>query len=555
LFDRDFIEKIKLTVKTSEVVGKTVKLKRRGREFVGLSPFKVEKTPSFTVSDEKGFYHCFSSGKHGDIINFVMETENADFTSAVRKICLDFGIEEEFSSEEDFKAYKNQTSMMDCLKSAHEFFKESLFAESSGSLEARSHLISRGMKVNDVGKFGIGYSDSNKKSLCLHLNSLGFDDEIITACGLSMPKIDQLPIIDKFTSRIMFPIKNRYGQVVAFGGRKVSGDGAKYINSPETAVFKKRETLYNIENVLKSYKHGNNVLFVEGYMDVISLHQSGIVNALSPMGTALTIDQLTKVWDFCPNPIVCFDGDEAGKRSAIRFLKSCLPDVKPENTFSFVFLEDGMDPEDFINKKGANELKRLISSPVSICEAVWMFEKELLKPINTPEKRSLLRQNCLSAVSKVKHKDLGFGFRSEIIKMFSSEFPQSYSKSSKRGYVDDRCEVSSVDGNNIESLLMGCVFFFPDIFKGIKDMLKGIECQTPECKEIRSALSSINEDASALDVEKEMLFNLSPECIKYFMRNKNKIIQSFGSGELQSDDVSEIWKFNLKKLIEVRASG
>ena len=376
-YPKDYLDEIKLRVKVSQVVSKSVRLKKRGKEFIGLSPFKNEKTPSFTVSDEKGFYHCFSSGEHGNIFDFLMKTKSIGFGEAVRMLAMEAGMQPyKFSNfdekrEKRFKVYKS------IFKEYLNFFKRQLF--DSENIIALNYLSKRGLKKNIIEEFDLGYinpkNDFYKKLL------ENYTEEEIQLTGLFYKLEKSGKFVNRFNSRIIFPIKNLNGEVIAFGGRIIKdGKLAKYINSPETEFYKKGRTIFNLDKAKSFRSETDEIIIVEGYMDVISLYIAGIKNVVSNSGIALTENQIDLIWKFFSKPIVCLDGDESGQRAAIRIAERLIPLINENNKIYFSILPSGNDPDDIIKSDGKEKFLNLLDTKKIIQSYIWeVYSNEMEK--------------------------------------------------------------------------------------------------------------------------------------------------------------------------------
>ena len=366
-YPKNYLEEIKLRLKVSEVVGKTVALKKRGKEFIGISPFTTEKTPSFTVSDEKRFYHCFSSGEHGNVFDFVMKTQSIKFGEAVRQLASQAGMQPYKFSKFDAEKEKRYESYKNILKDFTEYHHKMLFSENTNALQ---YLENRGIGKNTILEFKLGYVPYNSEFY--KVISKKFSEKEIMETGLFFKDEKRNRFANRFNSRIIFPIKNIVGDVIAFGGRIIKdGKYAKYINSPETEFYKKGKHVFNLDKARSANNKPNEVVIVEGYMDVISIYSAGIKNVVSNSGIALTESQINLIWKFFSNPIICLDGDVSGQKAALRIAESLLPHVKENNQIGFVTLSKGMDPDDYIKEKGKDSFQELLSKKLSIEEFIW----------------------------------------------------------------------------------------------------------------------------------------------------------------------------------------
>ena len=367
-YPKEYLEEIKLRLKVSKVVGKTVNLKKRGKEFIGLSPFKNEKSPSFTVSDEKEFYHCFSSGEHGNIFDFIMKTKSIRFGEAVKILAAEAGMPQfKFSNfdekkEKKFQVYKN------IYKDYVNFFHNDLF--NSNDQTPMGYLKKRGLEKKIIQEFQLGFVPWKNNFYETLLNN--YSEEEISSTGLYYKNDKTGKFVDRFNSRIIFPIRNLSGDVIAFGGRIIRDSKlAKYINSPETEFYKKGRMLFNLDKAKSMRSMTDQIIIVEGYMDVVSLYSSGIKNVISNSGTALTESQIELIWKFFSNAILCLDGDESGQKAATRIAERVFPLINDNNKIYFSMLPDGLDPDDYIKKYGQEKFKNFLKEKKIIQSYVW----------------------------------------------------------------------------------------------------------------------------------------------------------------------------------------
>jgi len=366
-YPKNYLEEIKLRLKVSQVVGKTVKLKKRGKEFIGLSPFTSEKTPSFTVSDEKGFYHCFSSGQHGNIFDFLMKTQSLKFGEAVRQLASQAGMQPYKFTSFDVEKEKRYQTYKNILKDYSEHHHKLIF---EGDSSAINYLKNRGISREVISEFQIGFVPNNSD----YYNQLSkkFNEQEILQTGLFYKNEKHNKFVNSFHSRIIFPIRNIVGDVIAFGGRIIQDKKiAKYINSPETEFYKKGRHVFNLDKAKSDPNKSQEVIIVEGYMDVVSIYSSGIKNVVSNSGIALTENQINLIWRFFSYPIVCLDGDSSGQKAALRIAENLLPYIKENNKIGFATLSNGMDPDDYIKEKGKDSFEKFIKGSLSIEEFIW----------------------------------------------------------------------------------------------------------------------------------------------------------------------------------------
>ena len=348
-YPKEYLDEIKLRLKVSQVVGKTVQLKKRGKEFIGLSPFKNEKSPSFTVNDEKEFYHCFSSGEHGNIFDFLMKTKSLGFGEAVKNLAAEAGMQpyrfSNFDQKKDlrFQTYKN------IFKDYTNYFNKQLYDQNYQ--EALNYLFKRGLKKNIIDEFNLGYVPWKNNFYEELLKK--YSEEDINSTGLYYKNDKTGKYVDRFNSRVIFPVNNITGDTIALGGRIIRESKlAKYINSPETEFYKKGNMIFNLDKAKDSRSKTDQVLIVEGYMDVVSVYASGIKNVIANSGTALTERQINLIWKFFSNPIICLDGDESGQRAALRIAEKLFPLINETNKIYFSIMPQGKDPDDYIKESG-----------------------------------------------------------------------------------------------------------------------------------------------------------------------------------------------------------
>tara|TARA_Y100001958_G_scaffold139831_1_gene114021 strand:- start:1472 stop:3259 length:1788 start_codon:yes stop_codon:yes gene_type:complete len=367
-YPKEYLNEIKLRLKVSQVVGKTVQLKKRGKEFVGLSPFKNEKTPSFTVNDEKEFYHCFSTGEHGNIFDFLMKTKSLGFGEAVKILAADAGMQPYRFSNFDQKKELRYKIYKDIFAEYKDHFNKQLFSENNK--EAFDYLIKRGLRKNIIEEFKLGYVPWKNNFYDELLKK--FSEEEISLTGLYYKSDKTGKYIDRFNSRIIFPINNISSETIAFGGRIIRDSKlAKYINSPETEFYKKGSVIFNLDKAKHLRLETDEVLIVEGYMDVVSVYSSGMKNVIANSGTALTEKQISLIWKFFSNPIICLDGDESGQKAALRIGERLFPLINEKNKIFFSIMPKGKDPDDYIKQNGKDGMLKILEQKEIIQSFIW----------------------------------------------------------------------------------------------------------------------------------------------------------------------------------------
>jgi DNA primase len=394
------LEEIRARLNVSDVVGRTIALKKKGREFAGLSPFKTEKTPSFFVNDQKGFYHCFASGEHGDIFTFLMKVEGLSFPEAVERLAGEAGVDLPKRQAPDPERESERERLLALHEATAKFFTKSLTAGTART--ARAYLEGRGLSRDTIDTFAIGFAPSSRTALTEHLLNLGFKPSELVKGGVQIAGEDIRVPYDRFRNRIMFPIADARGRIVAFGGRALDADQpAKYLNSPETPIFHKGHLLFNAHRARQAAHDSGELLVVEGYMDVIALAQAGLNHAVAPLGTALTGEQVTTLWRMCPEPTLCFDGDEAGRRAAYRAIDTALPLLKAGYSLHFAFLPKGMDPDDLVRGEGLDAMNEVLDKRQSLVETLWQREWEAAD-WSTPERRAKLENQLRNLVRAIQ---------------------------------------------------------------------------------------------------------------------------------------------------------
>ena len=384
-YPKEYIEEIKNRLKVSSVVGKTVNLKKRGKEFIGLSPFKNEKTPSFTVNDEKGFFHCFSSSEHGNIFDFLMKTQNLKFGETVKILASEAGMRPYTFSKQDEEREKQWKIYSKILSEYKLFYHNEL--KNNPTPELRDYLSKRGILEKEINNFKIGYVP--RYPSFYEKISEQYSEKDIVNSGLFYFDKRNKKYIERFKNRLIFPINALNGSTIAFGGRIISNNKntfAKYVNSPETFFFKKGNNLFNLDIARKYSNENEDIFLVEGYMDVLSLNKENIMNTVANLGTALTETQIQLLWRFFNNIIICFDGDQGGRDAAVRAADKLIEIIKPDSKISFLFLPISHDPDSFINKFGREYFLKYTKNKVSIHEFIWNHYSE---NINTKEPSSM----------------------------------------------------------------------------------------------------------------------------------------------------------------------
>jgi DNA primase len=422
-FDERFLDEIKSRLRLSDVIGRSVKLRRQGREYVGLSPFTKERTPSFFVNDDKGFFHDFSSGKHGDLISFLQETERLSFTEAVERLAAEAGLALPTPDPRAAEQEKERQGLADWLELAAKWFEAEL--RRPVGAQARAYLIKRGLPEADWARFRLGFAPAGRNGLKDYLVAKGARPGELVEAGLLVAPEEGAAPYDRFRDRIIFPISDARGRVMSFGGRAMDPQArAKYLNGPETSLFHKGAALYGLAEARKLLaaegEADTPLVVVEGYMDVIACQRAGVA-AVAPMGTALTDEQMEALWRLHPEPTLCFDGDAAGQRAASRAVDRALPHLRAGRSFRFALVSGGKDPDDVLRDQGAAALRGQLSQTTPFVEVLFNRERDL-EPLDTPERRAALKARLRAAAAAIQDKDLATAYREDLFKRLDALF-------------------------------------------------------------------------------------------------------------------------------------
>ncbi|MFM8499352.1 MAG: DNA primase [Chakrabartia sp.] len=411
-----WLDELRARTQLSTLVARTVKITKAGREYKGCCPFHNEKTPSFYVNDEKGFYHCFGCSAHGDAIRWMTDHRGLPFMDAVKELADAAGLEVPAADPQARERTERANSLYDVMQAAADWFTEQLHGVEGA--EAQAYLKKRGMRADTVKGFGFGYAPDSKAKLKAALARFG-EDKLIEA-GLLI-KVDEKESYDRFRGRLMIPIRDARGRVIAFGGRILAQGEPKYLNSPDTPLFDKGRTLYNLDRAASASRKSGRVLVVEGYMDVIALAQAGIEDAVAPLGTALTEHQIARLWRISDQPILCFDGDAAGQKAAIRAIGRALPGLAPARSLRFATLPLGQDPDDVVKSGGRAAMETILSAAEPLVERLWRHELEA-EPLTTPEARAGLRQRLRDHSQAIADPNVRDQYQVEFQQRFDADF-------------------------------------------------------------------------------------------------------------------------------------
>ncbi len=566
-FSSQFLDELRLRAGLADIIGRRVRLTRKGREHSGLCPFHKEKTPSFTVNEEKGFYHCFGCGAHGSVIDFAMQTEGLNFPEAVRKLAADAGMTVPDDTPEAREKERRRQGVLDVTEAAAAFFEKMLrMPEGRGALD---YLKGRGLSGDTIKTFRLGFAPPGYGGLKGELSRAGIsEDQMVEAGLLIQPQEskegDKKPY-DRFRGRVMFPITDTRSRVIAFGGR-ILGDGEpKYLNSPETPLFHKGRVLYGQAQASAAARKAGTVVVAEGYMDVIALHQAGFKHAVAPLGTALTEDQLAMLWRLVPEPVLCFDGDNAGRRAAARAAERALPGLKPGRGLRFASPPAGEDPDSLIAAGGPDAFARVLAEAEPISEVLWRMEAGTLGT-GTPEARSTLQKRLEDHARRIVDPTV----RSHFINTFKDRVWNAARSGNKAqgGHgrhrrmggpsvmapvVQDRAGPAyRVDSlRDAQQTLIAIIINHPHFFQSVEEQFGSIGFGYPPLDRLRQELVSLLSGDPGFDME----------ALKSALRERglSETLDALYSDAMirrhrrirpgaENDEVRETWDENLEKL-------
>ncbi len=408
----NFLDELRARTPIAAVIGRRVKLARSGRQWKGCCPFHGEKTPSFYVYDDA--YHCFGCGAHGDVISFVMQSDGLAFMEAVGQLAAEAGLEVPKPTPQAAEAERRRLDVVGVLEAVQAHYQRRLTLPEGRS--GRDYLLGRGLTEATIARFGLGWA-GERGGLTADLSRQGIEIDQIAEAGLIRRDEETGRTFELFSQRVMFPIRDRRGSIISFGGRILGAGQPKYVNGPETPVFSKRRTLYGLDLARDGVRNGGTLIVVEGYMDVIATAQAGFTGVVAPLGTALTNEQLEELWRVSPGPVLCFDGDAAGARAASRVMDLALPMLTPERSLKFATLPTGEDPDSMVRKGGAAAFQAVLDAAQSPSDALYDMVRGEVGD-GTPEKRAAFRSRLVEASGRIADKSLGAEYRSALLDRF-----------------------------------------------------------------------------------------------------------------------------------------
>ena len=510
-FPSSFLDEIRSRVVLRELIGRHVKLIRKGHEYSGLCPFHNEKTPSFTVSEEKGFFHCFGCGAHGDAIGYVMRFENLTFPEAVKRLAQEIGISVPNVSPEELKSEKIRSSLYDVMEKACHFFEKSL--KSPQGANALKYLRGRGLDDDDISRFRLGYAPESRNILKQALISASVSESLLIDSGLLIKLENRGMSYERFRNRVIFPISDQGSRIIGFGGRALGDVQPKYLNSPDTALFQKGSILYNIKTGRSASVAAGRVIVVEGYMDVIALARAGIKEAVATLGTALSERQLALLWKIEPEPVLCFDGDNAGVLAAYRAAERALPLLQPGKSLRFIFLPSGEDPDTLLKSAGRDAMEEILGNASTLSQVIWNMEAAQ-QTLDTPERLAgfehRLEKHARSIVDKKVQYQYRISFRAKLSQMTSKMFSQKSLRGANSNQQSGATNFTHKARNPPETLakrreeaVLATVIRQPALLDGYAEAIGKLEFSDPELNRVRQEILTFY--ASSPDLDRKML--------------------------------------------------
>ncbi len=499
-----WLDELRSRTLLSALVGRTLKITKAGREYKACCPFHNEKTPSFYVNDDKGFYHCFGCSAHGDAIRWMTEQRGLPFMDAVKELAQAAGMEVPAADPRATERAERANSLYDVMTTAADWFVEQL--QGIAGAEARGYLAKRGLKPETIEAFGIGFAPDSRTKLKAALKRFG--DAKLIESGLVISVEEKEPY-DRFRGRVMIPIRDARGRVIAFGGRILGAGEPKYLNSPDTPLFDKGRTLYNLDRAGAESRKSGRIIVVEGYMDVIVLAQAGIGDAVAPLGTALTEHQIARLWRMADCPVLCFDGDAAGQKAAVRAAERALPGLAPARSLQFATLPAGQDPDDVVTKGGRGAMEALLGSTEQLVDRLWRHELDAV-PLATPEARAGFKQRVTSHAQVIENKNV----RDQYLNEFRTRFDALYRHQPERRRFEPgrrytapelppSTRARSIGGAGIEPMfaraILAGLLRHPTMLLACAEALATLPIADPPLAALRDTLVDAAFDNAALD--------------------------------------------------------
>lgn len=510
-----FLDELRNRLTLSEIIGQRIKVIRAGRESKACCPFHHEKTPSFTINDDKQFYHCFGCGAHGDVIGFVMEHDNVSFMDAVEMLAAQAGMQVPKPTPQAAAKAKKEKDLYALMDEVAAYFERYLFDPRNE--DALRYLLDRGLSAETLKEFRVGFAPADGQVVRKYMREKGYSDQDMLDVGVLKRSSKGGDPYVFFRDRIMFPVPDRRGRIVAFGGRilpehirpptRSDFTPPKYINSSETKLFHKGSMLYGEPIARRAVADGQSLILVEGYMDVIACAQAGVRGALAPMGTAVTEEQITSMWNMIPDfnkaPVLCFDGDNAGRKAARRVVDRVLPLLAPGKSISFAFMPDGEDPDSLIKAHGVSGFQGVMSKSISLFDFLWGSYIQG-QDLRTPEMRAGVTRQLENEIGRIGDKDVAMHYRSQLKRKISEVFFSRPQHASSRFGKNTRVPVRpKIPQGHVQRLfpkvLLAALVNHPSVFDRVEDIVCGLSLRDPSLERLRQAMVAMLTDEDVSD--------------------------------------------------------
>jgi DNA primase len=554
-----WLDELRARTSLSALIGRSIKVTKAGREYKACCPFHNEKSPSFTINDEKGFYHCFGCSAHGDAIRWMTDQRGLSFMDAVKELAAQAGMDVPALDPREARQAQARAGLHDVMAAAQEWFVQQLGA--IGGDIARSYIEKRGLSSAIIKQFGFGYSPDSRGGLRTALKEFG--DDMLIEAGLLI-KVDDKEPYDRFRGRLMIPIRDARGRVIAFGGRILGEGEPKYLNSPDTPLFDKGRTLYNLDTCSPASRNTGRVIVVEGYMDVIALAQAGFADTVAPLGTALTEQQIQMLWRMTEKPLLCFDGDAAGQKAALRAADRALPLLKPGHSLQFVTLPEGLDPDDLLNTSGSKAMQQLLENSEALVERIWKSELNA-KPLSTPEDRAGLKQRLGEHIANIADGEIRRHYSDAFRERFDALFAQKqrstftprtsgkWSPAKIRPLTSEARGIGSKGGDLLTQGVLANLLINPNLINAHREALSEYKPRGANHADLLSAMLNATITKETLDTEHLLTIlgdNLYNVAITLLQGNAKAFAFNRGSGEQEQQDWTALTK-NMGEMIKL----
>ena len=519
LIGKPFLDELRTRLKLSDIIGNRIAVTRKGREFQACCPFHSEKTPSFTINDEKEFYHCFGCGAHGDHLGFVMRHDNLPFMDAVETLATQAGMQVPKATPQERERYDRQDLYYKMMEEATKFFTAQLFETKNADI--LNYLRNRDLTEDTINQFRLGYAPDDAQSLRAHMKSKGYSDRDMVELCLTKKSTRGTDDYSFFRDRVMFHVMDKKGRVVAFGGRVLPDHmrppqpnstftPPKYLNSAETPLFHKGHMVYNMSNARAAANNDKPIIVAEGYADVIALAQGGFKGAVAPLGTAMTETQISLLWDMIPysdaseikEPYLCFDGDNAGQRAAIRAMDRVLPILRPGVSARFAFMPEGQDPDDLIRAKGSDAMQTILDQSIPLHDMIWRH-LTLGRDLSRPESRASLMDAIDKMVLQIADRNIQQSYRQILKDKYYQHFRAKSTPFQKGKPKQPTIALSRPNANRDlpARLILGIIIRKPELYDIYEERLAGFQVSNPALDALRQNVISILSDTSGITHE------------------------------------------------------